>query len=52
MAKQMQTRRNPNNLELKKTFDIWKKAAQSQRNLYVHGKINKTEFLTWLNNNS
>lgn len=52
MAKQMQTRRNPNNSELKKSFDIWKKDAQLMRNQYVHGKINKKEFLLWLNTNS
>lgn len=52
MAKQMQTRRNPNNVKLKEAFDIWKKDAQSKRNLYVHGKISKTDFLSWLNNNS
>lgn len=52
MAKQMQTRRNPNDLKLKKSFDNWKKEAQSIRNEYVHGKINKKDFLSWLNTNS
>ncbi len=52
MAKQMQTRRNPDNLDLKNNFEIWKKEAQKLRNEYIHGIISKTEFLTWLNNNS
>lgn len=52
MAKQMQTRRNPNNLELKVSFDNWKKEAQSIRNKYVHGEIDKEKFLLWLNTNS
>lgn len=52
MAKQMQTRRNPNNIKLKESFNIWKKEAQSKRNEYVHGKISKKDFLSWLNTNS
>lgn len=52
MAKQMQTRRNPDNLELKNNFENWKKEAQSLRNEYVHGKIDKDTFINWLNNNS
>ena len=52
MAKQMQTRRNPDNLDLKNTFENWKKEAQSLRNEYVHGKIDKNTFISWLNNNS
>ena len=51
MAKQMQTRRNPDNLKLKENFENWKKEAQNIRNQYVHGKINKQEFLSWLNTN-
>lgn len=51
MAKQMQTRRNPNDLKLKKEFDIWKKEAQAMRNQYVHGRIAKREFQKWLENN-
>ena len=52
MAKQMQTRRNPEDLILKENFDTWKKEAQFHRNKYVHNEITKKEFLKWLNNNS
>lgn len=52
MAKQMKTRRNPNNLDLKNDFENWRKEAQSLRNEYVHGKIDKNTFIRWLNNNS
>ena len=51
MAKQMQTRRNQDNLELKKEFDIWKKEARIMRNKYSHGSITKKDFQKWLNNN-
>ncbi len=52
MAKQMQTRRNPDNIELKNNFDLWKKEAQHKRNEYIHGNLNKKDFLNWLNTNS
>ncbi|MDO4282256.1 MAG: DUF6076 domain-containing protein [Clostridia bacterium] len=52
MAKQMQTRRNPDNLDLKNNFEMWKKEAQKIRNEYIHGHLNKKDFLDWLNTNS
>jgi len=52
MAKQMQTRRNSDNIELKNNFDLWKKEAQRKRNEYVHGNLSKKDFLNWLNTNS
>lgn len=52
MAKQMRTRRNPDNQDLKDDFDAWKKEAQFIRNKYVHNKIDKKDFLLWLNENS
>lgn len=52
MAKQMQTRRNPDNKDLERNFENWKKEAQSIRNQYVHGKIDKNHFILWLNNNN
>lgn len=52
MAKQMRTRRNPDDKKLKDNFEVWKKEAQDIRNKYVHGKIDKNTFITWLNNNS
>lgn len=51
MSKQMQTRRNPNDLVLKEKFELWKKNAQQYRNNYIHGKITKDKFLKWLNAN-
>lgn len=52
MAKQMQTRRNPDNLILKNNFENWKIEAQKKRNQYIHGLINKDDFLLWLNTNN
>lgn len=52
MAKQMKTRRNPEDNILKENFENWKKNAQKFRNEYIHGKIEKDEFINWLNNNS
>lgn len=51
MAKQMQTRRNPDNLILKTNFDNWKIEAQKIRNQYIHGLISKEDFMQWLNQN-
>lgn len=52
MAKQMQTRRNPENIDLKNNFELWKKEAQNKRNEYIHGNLSKKDFLNWLNTNS
>ena len=52
MAKQMQTRRNPENIDLKKSFELWKKESQHKRNEYIHGNLSKKDFLNWLNTNS
>lgn len=52
MAKQMQTRRNPENIDLKNNFELWKKEAQNKRNEYIHGNLSKKDFLNWLNANS
>ena len=52
MAKQMQTRRNPENIDLKKSFESWKKESQRKRNEYIHGNLSKKDFLNWLNTNS
>lgn len=52
MAKQMQTRRNPENIDLKKNFELWKKESQHKRNEYIHGNLSKKDFLNWLNTNS
>ena len=51
MAKQMQTRRNPDNVDAINSFANWKKQAQIIRNNYIHGNIDQEEFLNWLNNN-
>ena len=52
MAKQMQTRRNPDKINLKNNFETWKRDAQHMRNKYVHGIISKQDFLSWLHRNS
>lgn len=51
MRKQMQARRNPNDIHIQRQFEKWKTEAKYMRNKYAHGNISQKTFLNWLYNN-